>query len=199
MSPRPDVHEERIPQILHAAIRVLSKKGSHSTRMEDIAAEAGLSKATLYLYFKSKEDLALAIVEEFYTQAFYAIPSRVSKTKSASVQLSDSFRLVSENLGMIKQMAPLAFEFIAEATREEKIRAYIQKNYRTNLDQVTELIKLGIHQGEFREVDPNIIALILGAAFEGLILMQTIQPDLVDWNRVPDQVLDAMINGISSK
>lgn len=199
MSPRPDVHEERIPQIIHAAIRVFSKKGGHATRMEDIAAEAGLSKATLYLYFKSKEDLGLAIVEEFYSQAFYAIPNRISKTKSAKAQLRESFNLVSQNLGMIKQMAPLAFEFISEATREEKMRTFIQNNYRNNLEQVTELIKLGIRKGEFREVDPNAIAVILGATFEGLILMQTIQPELVDWVIMPDRVLDTLFTGIAAE
>jgi AcrR family transcriptional regulator len=172
-------------------------KGSHAARMEDIAREAGLSKATLYLYFKSKEDLALAIVEEFYSQAFYALPPKVARQKSAKAQLRAAFQLVSENLGMIKQMAPLTFEFIADAAREEKIRTCIQNHYRVNREGVIELIRLGIREGEFKEVDPVTIAIILGATFEGLILIQTIQPEMVNWSTLPDSVLDILFSGIS--
>ena len=57
MAPKPDVSEERKQQILEAASEVFSQKGFDNARMEDIAEQTGLSKGSLYLYFKSKDDL----------------------------------------------------------------------------------------------------------------------------------------------
>ncbi|MFN2235991.1 MAG: TetR/AcrR family transcriptional regulator, partial [Anaerolineales bacterium] len=55
MSPRPDVSEQRKDQILDAAATVFAKKGVHESRMDDIVEKSGLSKGSLYWYFKSKD------------------------------------------------------------------------------------------------------------------------------------------------
>ena len=54
MSPRPDVSKERKQQILDAAEDVFTRKGLDNARMDDIAKRTGLSKGSLYWYFKSK-------------------------------------------------------------------------------------------------------------------------------------------------
>ena len=50
-------------KIIQAAVESFAQTGFDRTKMEDIAKRLGLSKGTLYLYFKSKEDLFLAICE----------------------------------------------------------------------------------------------------------------------------------------
>ncbi|HLY78578.1 MAG TPA: helix-turn-helix domain-containing protein, partial [Caulobacteraceae bacterium] len=47
--------EERAPEILEAALASFAEKGFAGTRMDDIAARAGITKGTIYLYFESKE------------------------------------------------------------------------------------------------------------------------------------------------
>src|SRR5574339_1067737 len=66
MSPRPDVSDERKNQIINAAEGVFTQKGFDQARMDDIAEETGLSKGTLYLYFKSKDDLIIAILDRMF-------------------------------------------------------------------------------------------------------------------------------------
>ena len=61
MSPKPDVSEERTAQIITAAMQVFAQQGLEKARMDDIASESGLSKGTLYLYFKSKDAIISAI------------------------------------------------------------------------------------------------------------------------------------------
>mgnify|MGYP000429277356 CR=1 FL=1 len=68
MSPKRDVSHERIPQISEAAITVFSRQGFEQSRMEDIGKEAGISKATVYLYFKSKDDLLISLFEDHMEQ-----------------------------------------------------------------------------------------------------------------------------------
>ena len=51
-------------RIIEAAIAVFAKKGFHATRVSDIASSAGVADGTIYLYFKSKEDVLLQVFEE---------------------------------------------------------------------------------------------------------------------------------------
>src|SRR5215510_13262218 len=55
--------EKRPEEILDAAMRVFSRRGLHKTNLEEVAREAGISKGTIYLYFKSKEDLFIAAAQ----------------------------------------------------------------------------------------------------------------------------------------
>ncbi|PTM53322.1 TetR/AcrR family transcriptional regulator [Desmospora activa] len=55
--------QEREQFILQTAENVLMKKGYHHTSMDEIAANAGIAKGTLYLHFKSKDELVFALVE----------------------------------------------------------------------------------------------------------------------------------------
>ena len=56
--------EERPLQILHAAIEVFGEHGIAGAKLDDIAAKAGVSKGTIYLYFESKAELFRAVVRQ---------------------------------------------------------------------------------------------------------------------------------------
>ena len=56
--------QERVKEILNAALKVFLKKGYSNATMEDIINETSLSKGGFYYYFKSKEDIFLMILEE---------------------------------------------------------------------------------------------------------------------------------------
>src|SRR5437763_1426586 len=55
--------EARRAEILAAALDLFAEKGFAATRLEDVASRAGLSKAAIYLYFKDKTSLLMAVVE----------------------------------------------------------------------------------------------------------------------------------------
>ena len=67
------LHESKA-RLLAATLRVVRVRGYTATRIEDVCAEAGLTKGSFFHHFKSKEDLALAAVAhwEDYTRAFFA-------------------------------------------------------------------------------------------------------------------------------
>ena len=62
--------EERRQQILDAAEKVFFSKGVAAATMDEVAAEAELSKGTLYLYFKSKDEIILSIFERLFSREF---------------------------------------------------------------------------------------------------------------------------------
>src|ERR1700721_2745802 len=51
-------------RILQAAIRVFAKKGFHATRVSEVAKAAGVADGTIYLYFKSKDELLVSLFED---------------------------------------------------------------------------------------------------------------------------------------
>jgi TetR/AcrR family transcriptional regulator, fatty acid metabolism regulator protein len=60
-------HERTKEQLIAAAIDIFDERGFHKSRVSDIVAKAGVAQGTFYIYFKSKEDIFLAICLEFIT------------------------------------------------------------------------------------------------------------------------------------
>ena len=60
-------HEDMREAILAAAQRLLVRYGYRKTTMDDLAREAKVGKGTIYLYFRSKEDVAISVMEKFHT------------------------------------------------------------------------------------------------------------------------------------
>src|SRR5215471_6464491 len=123
MSPRPDVSEERKNQILEAAVAVFARVGFHESRMDDIASQAGLSKAALYLYYKSKDAIIAALLKHFFAQEFKRVQSFVEahREESAAEQLLLLTRQLAEALQWMTQVMPIAFEFYAIAGRNKEV------------------------------------------------------------------------------
>jgi AcrR family transcriptional regulator len=184
MSPRPDVSEERKNQILDAATQVFMQKGFDKARMDDIVDETGLSKGTLYWYFKSKYDIIISILDRIFLSALERL-----KTQQKDSQLSASEALwqFSEEAILdykkMLSMMPVAYEFLALAFRNKVVQKALKQYMDHYMDVLIPIIQRGIDAGEFRPVDPTEAAIAAGAIFEGTILLWVYDKDLVDPER----------------
>jgi len=171
MSPRPDVSDNRKNQIMNAAEQVFTKKGFDEARMDDIAEQTGLSKGTLYLYFKSKEDLVIAILDRIFLGAFkqFQIPKAVGASATEAV-LQFTEEVIRDYLKMLRMM-PIAYEFLALAFRNKIVQKALSQYFKVYMDTLVPLIQYGIDTGEFRPVDAQEVAIATGALFEGTILL----------------------------
>jgi len=171
MSPKPDVSEERKDQIMNAAEEVFSQKGFSDARMDDIAEETGLSKGTLYLYYKSKNDLITAILDRIFQREFSAF----EEMDLASISASDAIWLFTETIAkdikMFMRLMPLAYEFLALAFRNKFVQTALKKYLNRYIDILTPIIQKGIDTGEFRSEDAKEIAIAMGAVLEGTLLL----------------------------
>lgn len=79
--------EERTALILHAAYDILIAKGYYETSMDEIAARVGISKGTLYLHFKSKEDLVFMMIEQAASKFLSLIDQIVKQSTSVRDRL----------------------------------------------------------------------------------------------------------------
>ena len=180
MSPRPNVTDERTSQIITAAEDVFTKKGFAEARMEDIAEETGLSKGSLYNYFKSKDDLIIAILDRIFQREFKTF-DELDYSKMSSTEIVNHFvDTVAKDIKLMLRLMPIAYEFLALAFRNKTVQKALKVYVNRYMNILVPIIENGIASGEFKEVDPNEVAIAMGAVLEGTILMWVYDKSLVN-------------------
>jgi len=199
MSPKPDVSQERKDQIMNAAEEVFSKKGFSDARMDDIAGETGLSKGTLYLYYKSKDDLIIAILDRIFQREFKAFENIDLSKISASEAIWTFTDRTSKDVKMMMRILPITYEFMGLAFRNK----FVQKTFKTYLnhymDILIPIIQHGIDSGEFRSADAKEIAIAMGAIMEGTLLLWVYDNSLIEPEKHIRSGMKLLIEGVQAK
>ena len=146
--------DERPGEILAAALEVFAARGFAATRLDDVAARAGVSKGTLYLYFDSKEALLKAVVQAHILPNLAEAERVVRGFRGATPVLITA---LVENFGSLIVTTPISGIpklIIAESGNfPELARFYARAVVRRGLRLMQAVIRRGIARGEFRPVD----------------------------------------------
>jgi AcrR family transcriptional regulator len=196
MSPRPDVSDERKNQILNAAEEVFTKKGLDLARMDDIAEETGLSKGTLYLYFKSKDELIIAILDRIFQGMFKLMGARKDNELSATEAISQFTQEAIRDYKLMLHLMPVAYEFLALAFRNKTVQKALKQYFRHYMDVLVPIIQRGIDSGEFRQVDAQEVAIAAGAIYEGTVLLWVYDNSIVDMDHHIRSSIRLLLEGI---
>ena len=162
--------------IKNSASRLFSLQGYTNTTIEQIALEAELSKATIYLYFKSKEELFFSIVEKSLTDCLDRLDVLTSHLdEPADVTLNKIKELTFEfymrepsTIHLIRRYKTKEFRKLLSPKHHERLRSLM----RTNLKGVEKIIGRGIKQGIFASTDAWVAAIIFWNIFMGVIQFQ---------------------------
>ena len=199
MSPRRDMSDERKQQILEAATTVFARLGFHDARMEDVAEEAGLSKGTLYLYFKSKDEMIAAILEHFYHRGMddlQLVEEYQGSIADLLLMITGVFAIEAEQM---MHLLPIAFEFYALAARRVDVRQFLKEYFRGYREGLAALIQMGIERGEFRAVDPQEVAVVLSAIYEGLAVLEATDAEVVRWQVYGEKAVRLLLEGLKKE
>jgi len=148
--------DARPAELLDAALDVFFEKGFAAARLEDIAARAGVSKGTVYLYFDSKEDVFDALVR--------AIPQANVETVRAlaadpAIPADQMLARVLQFIGGVlrdPRMIKFPRLIVGEAANFPKLaETYKREVISRGLAILLAIIERGIREGCFREVDPK--------------------------------------------
>ena len=199
MSPRPDVSEERKDQIMNAAEDVFTKKGLDDARMEDIAEETGLSKGTLYLYFKSKDDLIAAILDRIFQREFRAFENSDLSAMSATDTIWLFTDTVIKDIKIILRLMPIAYEFLALAFRNKLVQKALKIYLNHYMDICLPIIQRGIETGEFRPVDAQEVGIAIGAIVEGTTLLWVYDNSMVDPEKHVRSGMKLLLEGVKAE
>jgi AcrR family transcriptional regulator len=149
--PRRRRKEARPSELTAAALDLFVEKGFAATRLDDVAAHAGVSKGTLYLYFDSKEALFKAVVEEGIVPALAAAEQRLAEHEGTSVELLRHLLFGWwEQVGATK-LAGVTKLIVSESRNFPEIAQYYHDRVIVRgRALLREVLQRGIASGEFR-------------------------------------------------
>jgi len=199
MSPRPNVSDERKSQIINAAEDVFTQKGFDEARMDDIAEETGLSKGTLYLYFKSKDDLIIAILDRMFQSEFRQLKNLNQDEPSAREAIGKMTDLLTRDVLGLLRLIPIVYQFLALAFRNKYVQKILKKYINRYLDILTPIVQRGIDSGEFRAVDAREGAVAMGAIIEGTLLLWVYDKSLVDPDHHIRSGMKLLLEGVQAR
>ena len=136
--------------------------------MDQIAQQSGFGKATLYYYFKSKEDVFSAILEDGWENIWESLEPIIADDDGAR----NSFIKLLIKIAEIAQSRPGLFEFLFNAPKTIKLEKQPWKEYQHRLYGVIQgLLEDGVKAGEFPKINPELMFKALGGLFMGLVFM----------------------------
>ena len=145
--------DSRPGEILEAALDCFAERGFAATRLEDVAARAGVTKGTAYLYFKNKEELFKAVVSGYLVPAIEQFEAAARAPGPVSERLRSIAILFFEKVYNTRFSA-LPKLVISEASNfPDLARFYLEEVIDGGRRLLTTLVRRGIASGEFREVD----------------------------------------------
>ncbi|HYF57714.1 MAG TPA: TetR/AcrR family transcriptional regulator [Burkholderiaceae bacterium] len=146
--------ESRPAELLDAALELFVERGYAATRLDDIAARAGVSKGTLYLYFANKEELFKALIRENIVSLIDRFRAEIERSDLPAPALVEHFmRVWWRDFGSTR-LAGLAKLVMAEAGNfPEVARFFHDEVIRPNGELFGSILARGVARGEFRAVD----------------------------------------------
>ncbi len=161
-------------RIISSAVINFSLNGFDKARMEDIAIDADVSKGTLYLYFKSKEDLFYAICQNNAKKLKGQLDVLFSQSKGDLLYNAEKFYDSFQDIVKDDEQK-IAFEIISECSRNQQLREVMYEQRLKIFGIVSEYLNLQIEKGFFKkDVDVNAIACGLVSLYDGLSLSKII-------------------------
>lgn len=194
--------EDRPGEILDAALAVFAERGFRSTRLEEVAEAAGVTKGTIYHYFANKEELLLRAIEHYHEQSFGKV-EEILRDRGGPV--STQLRLLIRRwFGQIERdrlrIVTLLLQGITHEVPEAH-RGWLAGGPMEASRVIASLIERGKERGEFRrDADSEVAARIL---LSGLLL-QTVWQQYADGvsglaieqDRLVDSAIEQFLHGL---
>jgi AcrR family transcriptional regulator len=186
--------EETRTKITDSAIRLFSTRGFNTASVDDICEAAGISKGAFYHHFESKQALFLALLDGWLQAIDNAIEASKDKTAPETfTQMTEAFPAIFDTAG---EGLPMFLEFWLQASRDKKIWEASIAPYRRYHKYFTSLIKKGVEEGSFVEVDPELASRMIVSTAMGLFLQSMLDPRGAKWAKVARDSTNLLISSL---
>ena len=184
--------------ILRAATSVFAKNGYFNSKVADIARVAGVADGTVYLYFKSKEEILRSIFERNTSEAVAEGREELSRVGDAREKLRRIARHHLERLGADRDLAVV---FQVELRGSTKfMEEFSAAGLAAYLGLIREVFEEGQREGVFREdLNAKLVAKILFGALDEMATNWILSKRRYKLAPLADEVLDIFLNGVSAK
>ncbi|HEU5421170.1 MAG TPA: TetR/AcrR family transcriptional regulator [Streptosporangiaceae bacterium] len=178
----------RRQQIIAAGLACFARSGYHAATMADVAAQAGVSKGTPYLYFATKEALFLALHEEWDCGAGQRVDAAIAalpdgNRSSPRRVLHAVAAAIAAHVTAEPQTCRVLMEARALAAHEPAVAAAVRAADTRTLQQLEGLIAAGVSAGEWPPgTDPALSARLFTAGLYGLMAQWHLAPGSFSWD-----------------
>lgn len=188
---------EKYQRILDAAVDVIAERGYFRSPVSAIAKRAGVADGTIYLYFKSKDDVLRTAIdatfEKFYKQiadAFVTLHGPREQLEYIAELHLESYKVNRSMVVLMQTEMRQSAKFIAEFSHRH-LAKYIQL--------VREVVRRGQQEGIFRQdVSDGVVAHCMFGAIDELLSSAVFTGRVYDSKETAIQVMDVLLNGVTS-
>lgn len=188
--------QARPMELLDAALDLFVERGFAATRSEDVAARAGVSKGTLYLYYPSKEELLKAVISHNVVNQIAEGSEIIRQFKGTSSELLAMVLLLwwerigeTRASGIIKLMTSEVRNF------PEVAQFYVDEVVTPSNQMLAEVIQRGVDRGEFRGVNvPEVVHALVGPLIFLVLNKHSLGACSVTYRLQPRVVITALID-----
>jgi TetR/AcrR family transcriptional regulator, fatty acid metabolism regulator protein len=143
-------------QIIEAAVRVFARRGYYNSRVSDIAREAGIAAGTIYLYFKTKDDILVTLFRDKMAEFVGALGKAIADERDAASKVR---RLVSLHFSMLEENPDLAEVVQVELRQGQKFfRGASSREIGAYFALIASVLDEGVAEGRFRSNLPVKVA-----------------------------------------
>lgn len=194
---KPFVSDKR-EAILRAAIKVFAGKGYFNSKVADIAKEAGVADGTVYLYFKSKDDILRSFFDRAMSDFISEGKRELAEIESPEDKLRRIAQLHLERLGADRD---LAIVFQVELRGSTKfMEEFSAKGFADYLDIIRATIAEGQKLGMFRkDLKPIVVAKMLYGALDEMVTNWILSHKSYPLAPMADEVLKVFFGGVLTR
>ena len=181
--------------IIRAAIRVFAGKGYFNSKVADVAAEAGIADGTVYLYFKSKDDILHSIFDRAMEEFISEGKKELEGIDSPEERLRRIAELHLERLGADREMAVV---FQVELRGSTKfMQEFSAAGFHDYLEVIQKTVEDGQRSGAFRtDIKPVVASKILYGALDEMVTNWILSKKKYPLPPMADEVLKIFFGGM---
>lgn len=168
MPPIPELEAIRKAQILDAALKTISASGYANVTMDAICRAAGLSKGGLAHYYRSKNELFIAVFREFFERIFRRSKQTMDLHKNPIDKLLSFDWLYDRSDPDVNLGYPVLFDCMSLAVRENGYRALFHDWFENWVSLLRDAIEDGLAKGIFKDLDAEATARAVSSVYQGI-------------------------------
>jgi AcrR family transcriptional regulator len=196
--------EARPGEIVQAALDLFVEKGFSSTKMDEIAKRAGVTKGTVYLYFPGKDELFHAVVEEMMGAQMESAERLVAEHTGSTRALVGELIRAWWSVGGSSRLACMGKLITSEASNFPELARYYMEHVVVRARRIFEAaLRRGIARGELRDVHVTDAArLAIAPMVHASIYQRSLMPfdpDGWDMERYLELHIDLFLRGLAKE
>jgi AcrR family transcriptional regulator len=187
------IRDFRRDQIMDTARRLFGEYGSTDVSMDEIAAEAGVARSTVYVYFANRDDLLQACVQSMYDGLQETIGAVVAGDTPPVERLRAVILGVLERVDESPDFFRLAMatQATAGAAGSAAVGGVLMLIGLDMMRVLEELVTAGIEAGEFRsDLDPERAVVLVGQQIYGALSVRAGEPDPIPAEQAADEICE---------